>query len=216
MVLGLAAATALAMAGLRKRLRRLRDVIWRRTVAIFLVSIEGIGWLIAASQGSLRIPLQLCDMALFATAWALWNGSAGASEVAYFWALAGSLQAVLTPDLSRGFPDPWSIKFFLVHCGVVLSAVYLAVTGRVQPTARSVWRMWALTNGYAAVAGMANWVWGTNYGYLARKPMQPSLLDYFGPWPWYIVGLEAAALVSFYIYYLPFVAARRWRLKETA
>ena len=40
--------------------------------------------------------------------------------------------------------------------------------------------------------------------------MQPSLLDFFGPWPWYILALEAAALASFFLYYVPFVLIRRW------
>ena len=88
--------------------------------------------------------------------------------------------------------------------------VYLAVTGRVAPRHRSVWRAWLVTNGYAAMAGILNWAWGTNYGYLARKPLQPSLLDHLGPWPLYVVGMEAVALASFYVLYAPFALTRRF------
>jgi hypothetical integral membrane protein (TIGR02206 family) len=151
----------------------------------------------------------LCDLALLATVWALVSLRPLVCEVAYFWGLAGSLQAVLTPDLQQAFPDYWWVKFFISHCGVVLSAVYLAVTGRIQPTQRTVWKLFGMTNLYALTVGGVNWLFGTNFGYLAHKPAQPSLLDAFGPWPYYIVGMELAALASFYLYAAPFALIRR-------
>ena len=173
-----------------------------------LLANELAGWGLAALQGVIRVPLQLCDLALFLTVWALLSLKPTVSELAYFWGLAGSLQAMLTPDLRYGFPDYWWVKFFITHCGVVLSVIYLAVTGRVRPTHQSIWKVWGLTNVYALAAGIANWAFGTNYGYLARKPVQPSLLDRCGPWPYYILAMEAVALLSFYLYYAPFAMAR--------
>jgi len=204
----LAAASAALLLG-RRRLVGRREARVRRAVAVALLGNELVSWLGAAWQGAVRVPLQLCDLALALTVWALWSLRPGASELAYFWGLAGSLQAVLTPDLQQRFPDYWWVKFFVTHGGIVLGAVYLAVSGRVAPTHRSVWRVWALTNGYACAAGLINWAFGTNYGYLARKPSQPSLLDAFGPWPWYILAMEAASLASCYLCYAPFAMARR-------
>lgn len=202
-------AVVVALVAGRGRLRGSADRGWRRGIALALLANECSAWVVAALQGSVRVPLQLCDLALGLTAWALWSLRPRVCELAYFWGLAGSLQAVLTPDVHVGFPDYWWLKFFLGHCGIVLSVVYLAASGCVQPTSRSIWRVWALTNLYAAAAGVVNWAVGTNYGYLARKPAQPSLLDAFGPWPWYLLGMEAAALVSFAVYYAPFAVARR-------
>ena len=210
--------TAVAAAALilgRQHLRGAADHWARRVMAAVLVGNELLAWAISAAHGQVLLPLQLCDLALFATAWALLKPQRSVAEVAYFWGLAGSLQAVLTPDLREPFPTYWWVKFFLGHCGVVLSAVYLAVTSNVQPTARSVWRVWWLSNGYAVVAGIVNWAFGTNYGYLARKPMQPSLLDHLGPWPTYILGTEVVALASFALYYAPFVVARRLQRRIT-
>jgi len=199
----------LALVLARRRLAARQDVWLRRGIAVALLGQELIAWGLAAAQGVVRVPLQLCDLALGLTVWALWTLRPAASELAYFWGLAGSLQAILTPDLARGCPDYWSVKFFVTHGGIVLSAVYLALTGRVAPTHRSVWRVWALTNAYALAAGFVNWGFGTNYGYLASKPSQPSLLDAFGPWAWYLLVMEVAALASFYLYYAPFLLARR-------
>lgn len=206
------ALTALGAAVLilgRTRLERIEDRWIRRALAAGLAVNEVTGWGVALSQGHLQLPLQLCDVALIAAVVALLTTHWAAAELAYFWGLAGSVQAVLTPDLWEPFPSYWWMQFFLGHCGVVLSAVYLAVTGRVQPTVRSVWRVFGWTNLYAALAGLINWAAGTNFGYLAHKPMQPSLLDHLGPWPYYIGGMELIALASLYVYYAPFVLARR-------
>lgn len=208
-VLLVTALTACALIVGRRRLRAADDRWLRRGLAAALVANELTAWVAASAHGVVRVPLQLCDLALFATVWALLSLRRSVAEVAYFWGLAGSLQAVLTPDLAEPFPSYWWMKFFVGHCGIVLSVVYLAVTGRVAPSPRSVWRLWLWTNVYAAVIGLVNWGFGTNYGYLARKPMQPSLLDSFGPWPYYIVVMEVAALLSFCLYYAPFVVGRR-------
>jgi hypothetical integral membrane protein (TIGR02206 family) len=46
---------------------------------------------------------------------------------------------------------------------------------------------------------------GANYGFLRAKPPQASLLDLLGPWPWYILALDALAVVLFTLLYLPFL-----------
>ena len=209
-VLVVAAVAAAALILNRQRLRAADDRWARRVVGAALLGNELVSWVIGLAQGRGRIPFQLCDLALVMTVWALFTLKRPASELAYFWGLAGSLQAVLTPDLREPFPTYWWMKFFAGHCGIVLGAVYLALTGRVAPTHRSVWRVWTWANVYAAAAGALNWALGTNFGYLAHKPAHPSLLDHFGPWPHYILGLEAAGLLSFYLYYAPFVVARRF------
>ena len=188
----------------------LADDRWvRRTVSLVLVGNALSSWIVGWAQGHPRLPLQLCDLAVLFTAWALLTLEPTVSELAYFWGLGGSLQAVLTPDLQRAFPDYWWLTFFVAHGGVVLGVVYLAITGRVEPTHASVWRVWGWSNLYVLIAGLINWACGINLGYLARKPIHPSLLDHLGPWPYYIVAMEAMGLASFYLYYALFAFARR-------
>lgn len=173
----------------------------RRVAAVLLLVNESAAWGFAFLTGHPRVPLQLCDLALLLTVVALWRPGPKVSQLAYYWVMAGSIQAILTPDLRRGFPDYWWIKFFITHIGSVWGVVYLVAAGHVRLSRASLWQAWLATNVYAVFAGLINWRWGTNYGYLAHKPSQPSLLDFFGPWPWYIMVLEVLALGSFTLYY---------------
>lgn len=198
-VMGFVAVASLAMIAGTSPVRRLQDDrLVRGGLALVLMGnlLGSLVYLVA--HGHWRLPFQLCDLAVVLMAWALVGSNRFVAELAFFWGLAGSLQAVLTPDLAVGFPSYTWLTFFLNHCGAVLGAVYLAVRGLVQPTIGSVWRVWLITNLYVVVAILLNWCLGTNFGYLARKPSHPSLLDSLGPWPFYIVGMEVIGLVSFF------------------
>ena len=76
---------------------------------------------------------------------------------------------------------------------------------------QTVWRVWGLTHLYAVVAAGVNWRFGANYGYLTHKPLQPSLLDYCGPWPYDILAMEGIALLSFFLYRAPLMWMQRTR-----
>ena len=61
-----------------------------------------------------------------------------------------------------------------------------------------------------------NWIFNANYMYLCTKPIvnNPFLI---GEWPWYILGIELAALLHFFIVYLPFAYLyRQVKVKEQA
>ena len=75
--------------------------------------------------GPMRLPMHLCDWATFAVIIALiWRGPL-AYELAYFWGLSGTFQAVLTPDVSEAVTDPLFVSFFVSHCGIVVSVLFL-------------------------------------------------------------------------------------------
>ncbi|MGD8207718.1 MAG: TIGR02206 family membrane protein, partial [Thiohalocapsa sp.] len=127
-------------------------------------------------------------------------------EVAYYWGIGGGLQALLTPDLADGFPSWRFLLFFLGHGLVVVGVVYATVALRLRPRPVSLLTVPMLTLGYAALILALNLWLDTNFLYLMAKPAQGSLLDWFGPWPWYWLGLVLAALLSFAVLYSPFLA----------
>ena len=160
------------------------------------------------------LPMHLCDWATFAVIIALvWRGPL-AYELAYFWGLSGTFQAVLTPDVSEAATDPLFVSFFVSHCGIIVSVLFLTWGLGMRPRPGSVLRAWVGSQVYAVCAGLTNWTLHADFGYLAAKPPHSSLLDYFGPWPWYILTLEAMSLVFYVVFYAPFwIADRRTKTR---
>jgi hypothetical integral membrane protein (TIGR02206 family) len=153
------------------------------------------------------LPVELCDAASFLVAAALLTRHQAMFELAYFWGLAGTLQAVLTPDLRVTFPHPEFLRFFLVHIGIVAGVLYLAAGVRMAPRPGAAWRVFGWTLLYAAFVGVLDGALDANYMYLRDKPGGSSPLDWFGPWPWYLVGAAGMALGIFLLLSLPY----RWR-----
>jgi hypothetical integral membrane protein (TIGR02206 family) len=150
------------------------------------------------------LPMHLCDWAFFTAVITLIWRQQLAYELTYFWGLAGTMQALLTPDLNFDFPDPRFLTFFISHGGIIAVVIYTTYGLRFRPTWKSVLRAVIASQVYLAVTICVNLIFDANYGYLCRKPENPSLMDYFGPWPWYILTLEVMALFFYVIYYAPF------------
>src|SRR5262249_9972601 len=70
------------------------------------------------------LPMQMCDWGMVVVSVAMWTGSQRWFEVAYFWGIGGTLQAVLTPNLRYGFPDWRFISFFRLHSGFSMWFVF--------------------------------------------------------------------------------------------
>ncbi len=152
-----------------------------------------------------HLPLHLCSIAIFLTAVMLARRSYPAYELVYFWGFAGTLQAIVTPDIEFGFPHIFYISYYLSHGAIIVGAVYATLVFGFRPTLRSIPRVYLLTAIYAfVIITPLNYLLNTNYLYLRYKPAGASILDYLGPWPWYIVALLVLAWVFFFIYYLPF------------
>jgi hypothetical integral membrane protein (TIGR02206 family) len=151
------------------------------------------------------LPLALCDLALIVAAVTCWRPRWRLGvELTYFWGLAGTLQAVATPDLSARFPHIEFFMFVVGHVGIVVAALFLVVGLRLRPRRGSVARVFAITAGYTAFVGWFDWVTGANYMFLAAPPARPSLLSVLGPWPWYIVSAAGVAVVLLLILDAPF------------
>jgi hypothetical integral membrane protein (TIGR02206 family) len=161
-----------------------------------------------------HLPFQLCDWVIFAAVAALVWRRRLAYELAYFWGLSGTLQALLTPDLAEDFPSLHFVTFQVLHASVVVAVLYLTLGLGMRPRWRSLLRAWLWLQIYAVVTALVDWLLDSNYGYLRGKPAQASLYDYLGPWPWYLLSLEALALALFLVCYAPFALLDRLRRGE--
>ena len=144
------------------------------------------------------LPLQLCDWAMFVIIVALWTGNRRWLEVAYFWGIGGTLQAILTPNLAFGFPDLRFVSFFVAHSGIIVGIVFLMLVYGFRPTGFGILRTFAWTEVYFVVAFTADLLTGENYGFLLHKPEAFSLLSYLSDWrPLYLVEFHLLAWVFF-------------------
>lgn len=157
------------------------------------------------------LPLELCSISLYlCTAMLLFNNRF-LFQIAYFAGIGGALQALLTPVLWYPFPHFRFIEFFLAHMAIILSVLYMVWVEKFRPTLKSVWLTMLFLNVLIVPVGLVNWLTGGNYMFLARKPESASLLDLLGPYPWYLLSMEIAALVVFLLLYLPFAITNRIR-----
>ena len=92
---------------------------------------------------------------------------------------------------------------------VIISVVFMILSENFRPRWRSIWKVFWVTNAYAGAIALFNLATNSNYLMLSGKPAVPTVVDYLGPWPVYIVGIEAIGLISCILYYLPFAIRDR-------
>ena len=196
---------------------RLRPGPWTvvagRTLALVILVNECGWWVWLAGQhtwsASYALPLQLCDVVAFVAAGALWFRQPLLVELTYFWGLAGTANALISPDLPDHFPSYLFLQYFIAHAAIVAAALFLVIGLRIAPRRGAVLRVLVLTLTLAAVDAGANVVTGGNYMYLRHTPGVASLLDLMGPWPWYIGAAAGLAVVIFSCLDLPFAISSR-------
>jgi len=159
------------------------------------------------------LPMQMCDWGMVVVIVAMWTGSQRWFEVAYFWGIGGTLQAVLTPDLRYGFPDWRFISFFISHSGIIVGVIFLMLTRQYRPYPMSIVRVWLWSEFYFVVTLAVDKLTGFNYGFLLHKPEAFSILSFLSDsWPLYLLQMHVVALLFFLVLYAPFAlfdAAKR-------
>ena len=188
-----------------------RSICW-----IFVLAILG-AWAfwywIATRNGWLdlgnELPMDLCSWACIVTVATLIHPNQKSYELAYFWALAGTVQGIMRPGIPFDFPEPRFIEFSIFHGGIIASVIFLTLGMRMRPYPASIPRVWAWSLFYMAAAGAADWGLGVNYGFLRAKPIYASLYDLMPVWPYYLPVVVVLGALSTLICYTPFFLADR-------
>ena len=187
--------------GLEKIIIEILSAVLILNYVVFLVFIrshEIVDW-------RQMLPMQMCDWGMVVVIVAMWTGSQRWFEVAYFWGIGGTLQAVLTPNLRYGFPDWQFISFFTSHSGIIVGVVFLMLTCRYRPYPMSIVRVWLWSEFYFVVTLIVDLVTGFNYGFLLHKPEAFSILSFLSDsWPLYLLQMHGVALLFFLVLYAPF------------
>jgi hypothetical integral membrane protein (TIGR02206 family) len=182
-------------------------------LALLLVAVTA-SWVVRTSlerpwSAASSLPLPLCDVATLVAAAALWWRKPILVELTWFWGLAGTLQALLTPDLHARFPNEEFFQYVVAHVAIVAAALFLVVGQRLVPRPGAVGRALAITAVYTALVGVVDSITGGDYMYLRHPPSSWTLLRVLGPWPWYVVSAAGVAVVLLLALDAPFRAGRR-------
>jgi hypothetical integral membrane protein (TIGR02206 family) len=209
-LLGLFVAGLVAVVLVGRARRRLPARGFDRAFAVAVVCVAVSTQVFQLTPGDFdlgsSLPLQLCDLAWVAAAWALWTRRRLPAAVTYYWGLTLTVQGILTPSLGQAFPHPRFFMFWALHLLVVWAAAYVSVGLGIGPG----WREYRWTVGlslvWAVVAYAFDRAFGVNYGYLVDKPGSGSLLDPLGPWPVYVFASLGILLVGWALMTWPWVA----------
>jgi hypothetical integral membrane protein (TIGR02206 family) len=158
---------------------------------------------------STSLPLALCDMAVLVAVAACWWRLPLLVELTWFCGLAGTVQAVITPDLNVPFPHLVFFQYLVGHLGIVLAAVYLVVGMRITPRPGAVRRIFGILAGYTVFVGCVDAVTGANYMFLRSPPPEWTVLRLLGPWPWYVPSAAVVTVAHLSVLNTPFWWARR-------
>ena len=177
-----------------------------RTVGVhFYWDYLGI-WRIESSM-----PLHLCGLSAILSGLVLFWRKQLAYECLYFWGLPGAFHSLMTPEFTMGISGLLFYEYYLSHGGIILSAIYLTCILEMRPRKGSWWKVFLWSQLLVPIIGFINWTLNANYMYICIKPIanNPFLI---GEWPWYFLGIECAAMLHFFIIYLPF--AYLYRLEK--
>jgi len=167
-VIVLTVALPLVLALFVRRTKSQRLARWICFAISALLIINYVAYLIVARRFGVShwykaLPLQLCDWAMIVIIGALWTGNRRWLEVAYFWGIGGTLQAIITPNLQFGFPDLRFISFFVAHSGIIIGIVFLMLIYGFRPRAIGIVRTFLWTEVYFVVAFTVDLLTGENY-----------------------------------------------------
>jgi uncharacterized membrane protein YwaF len=220
-------------------------VCWTVTLAMLTAFAIGQAEQVLSGTWSLHesLPLHLCGFGLFITAASLvlaagnpdpvrWHTGARdlrfrpldlrqrLLEIAYLWGIGGTSQAILTPDVIGTFPAVSCLRYFFEHCGILVGVLVLTLGLGMRPWPGTVSRVWWLTLLLAVLVMAANALLGANYMYLCGPPANPTLYDYFGPWPWSLIPLVLVGTLILWLCYSPYwimdLLTRRRRLRQAS
>lgn len=125
-------------------------------------------------------------------------------ELAYFWGIGGTTQAIVTPDVEGRFPAFTCLRYFVEHGGLITAVLTLMFGLGMRPLRGALLRTWVTTLLLAVVVLVIDVGLGANYMYLLGPPENPTLYDAFGPWPWALLSLVLVGTLIFLLCYAPF------------
>jgi len=148
----------------------------------------------------LHLPFHLCRTANVLIFIVLFFRSFLAYEIVFFWGLT-VIHAVITPDITQGFPHYHFVRYWLTHQLMIIGIIYATFVYDIRPHKTSIYKSFVALLLFFLITIPVNLFLDANYFWICGKPPVGTVLDYFGPWPWYLVVATLLALIHFYFFY---------------
>jgi len=121
-------------------------------------------------------------------------------DVLFYWALILVPQAIITPGIYRfGFPHLRFFHILWIHFLVIYTVLFLLMVEKKRLSKFNLKRALIVTHLYGLFIFAVNMTFDTNYMFIGKKSSVPSLLQYLGPWPYYIFVLDGILIILFII-----------------
>ena len=184
----------------------------------FLIFINFPIWVLLEFIGGsfdvkLHLPLHLCRFANLLLPFVMLRRNEFLFQILFYWGLSGMFQAIITPDIVQDFPHFHYFRFFIGHHLMIVALMYIIIVYKMKPTIEGLKNSFFGLNLFLVISFLANILLDANYFWIMEKPPTGSLLDYMGPWPWYILTAEFLALAHFGLAYFIFILLKKYLIK---
>ncbi|MDO9628635.1 MAG: TIGR02206 family membrane protein [Acholeplasmataceae bacterium] len=181
------------------------DLIFRRTVAILMVSIEWTFYAWALSRGGFQtslLPFGVCAISMYVTAYTLWTKNEKTFRFIFPWAVAGALISLTVADQSYMFPHFRYIHYFGNHGLFLLGNLYLLSVLKFKFTYKDLLKSSLYLLIYAIIMYPINFLLDSNHLFLREIPSEVAPMYQFLGDLW-VFGFAFSIFLLFNLIYVP-------------
>ena len=150
------------------------------------------------------LPLHLCDFSTMAIILYFITQKRDFFIFAFFFGIAGGGMSILTPDTVYGFPYVGYIQSQIGHTMILMGVTYAMIIDKHRPYIGDVPKALFYASILLIFTYLMNYLLGTNYWFLAEKPIGDNITSFMRPEPFHIIDLYIAAILICYAMYLPY------------
>lgn len=195
--------TALILWLRRINLKSRRWILGSLCALTFLFSLITRLFYVGIDQYVDCLPLHFCSFIEIACILACIFNTQLYKGLVYYGGLAACLQGLLTPALTANFPHPVFFAFFLSHGCIVIAALAMPLCLEWRSQAWEILKIQGIGCLYLLSTLPLNFMCDTNYGFTRMLPVEGSILDYFGAWPYYLIIMQIPVFAILYLLSIP-------------
>ena len=150
------------------------------------------------------LPLHLCDFSTMAIILYFLTQKRDFFVFAFFFGIAGGGMSILTPDTVYGFPYVGYIQSQIGHTMILMAVTYAMIIDNQRPYFKDIPKVFMYATMLLLFTYLMNYLLGTNYWFLAEKPVGNNITALMRSEPFHIIDLYVVALLVCYSMYLPY------------